>query len=263
MASVQISVVVFVLIIGTLSPFVSSLPAKVTPQQQHEDSPGELGKYFEGDMLTDPRKVMNRAGIIGEEYRWPNGVVPYDIHPDFDNEDRLLILTGLAHLEKYTCLRFVPRTFEKDYVLVNYGGPGSGYYSDVGRTGGRQILNLEPRLVDNSRFGTVVHEFIHAIGYFHEQSRTDRDDYVTINWENIMPGLEHNFEKYSADEVDSHGVPYDYSSIMHYPPRGFAIDPNVDTIIVPEGVTIGLRQRTSAYDVQKINNMYNCPPQKN
>ena len=152
----------------------------------------------------------------------------------------------------------MPRTIEKDFVLVQHGSPGSGYFSEVGRVGGRQILNLEPRLVDNSRFGTVVHEFIHAIGYFHEQSRTDRDDFVTINWDNILPDLEHNFDKYSADEVDPHGVPYDYGSIMHYPPRGFAIDPDVDTIIAPPGVTIGQRARMSERDIAKVNNMYNC-----
>ena len=146
-------------------------------------------------------------------------------------------------------------------MFVDYGSPGSGYFSSVGRRGGRQILNLEPNLVDNGRFGTIVHEFIHAIGYYHEQSRTDRDDWVYINWANIQPGKEGNFNKYTATQVNPHGVSYDYGSIMHYSSKGFAIDPEVDTIVVPgwTGATIGQRLRMSEKDIEKINNMY-CPP---
>jgi len=106
-----------------------------------------------------------------------------------------------------------------------------------------------------------VHEFIHAIGYYHEQSRTDRDDFVTINWENIQDGKEHNFNKYTAAEVDPHGVVYDYGSIMHYSSKAFAEDPNIDTIIAPESVSIGQREKLSPNDKMKINNMY-CSEQK-
>lgn len=159
-------------------------------------------------------------------------------------------------MEKHTCLRFVERSNELDYVFVNFGAPGSGYFSSVGRQGGSQILNLEPELVEEGRLGTTVHEFIHAIGYYHEQSRTDRDEYVTINWENIEDGKENNFQKYSAAEVDPHGVLYDYGSIMHYSSKGFAKDPTQDTIIVPEGITIGQRKKLSVRDIRKINNMY-------
>ena len=55
----------------------------------------------------------------------------------------------------------------------------------------------------------VVHELMHAAGFFHEQSRTDRDDHIIINWSNINRGFERNFEKLGPDMIQLLGTPYD------------------------------------------------------
>ena len=76
---------------------------------------------------------------------------------------------------------------------------------------------------------TIQHEFIHALGQFHVQSRPDRDQYVTIMWDNIQQGKEHNFKKH--DGTLTYNVPYDPKSFMHYSPYGFAIDSSKPTIV--------------------------------
>ena len=74
-----------------------------------------------------------------------------------------------------------------------------------------------------------MHEFIHALGMYHVQSRTDRDKYVEIKWDNIPEDAKHNFKiKKTTRTFD---VPYDPLSIMHYPNYAFAIDSSKPTIV--------------------------------
>lgn len=70
--------------------------------------------------------------------------------------------------------------------------------------------------------GVVVHELLHALGFYHQQSSTERDEYVKINWENIIPGHAHNFNKYARTHVSNFGVEYDYQSVMHYSSKAFS-----------------------------------------
>lgn len=56
----------------------------------------------------------------------------------------------------------------------------------------------------------------HAIGFQHEQTRPDRDGYVSIQTQNIQSGVAYNFMKYPSTQVNNYGVPYDYTSVMHY-----------------------------------------------
>lgn len=78
--------------------------------------------------------------------------------------------------------------------------------SSVGRNGGAQGLSLGPGCL---YVGIVMHEFMHAAGFWHEQSRADRDNYITINHLNIQDGMEYNFEKYSWDKIQTLDVEYD------------------------------------------------------
>merc|ERR1712048_166201 len=105
-----------------------------------------------------------------------------------------------------------------------------------------------------------MHEVMHALGFYHEQSRPGRDEYVEIFWENIQPGQEHNFIKYKNNEVDVLGAPYDYSSIMHYGKYSFALDAKAPTIqgIHNKAQTLGQRSALSPTDIFQINELYNC-----
>lgn len=103
---------------------------------------------------------------------------------------------------------------------------------------------------------------LHALGFWHEHSRPDRDDYITIQWDNIVAGAEDNFEKAAAVAVNSLGSPYDFNSIMHYTSNGFSIDSNLDTIVEKEPLEswekMGQRMRLSVNDINQLRLLYQC-----
>lgn len=105
--------------------------------------------------------------------------------------------------------------------------------------------------------GIAQHELNHALGFYHEQTRSDRDKYVKINWENISPETSYNFEK---QNTNNQNTPYDYSSIMHYGRTAFTIQPGLETITpIPDAtVEIGQRQGLSNIDILRINKLYGC-----
>ena len=65
------------------------------------------------------------------------------------------------------------------------------------------------------QIGTIAHEIGHAIGFHHEQSRPDRDEYISVVYANVQDNRVSNFDKYEAS-ISNYGVPYDTKSIMQY-----------------------------------------------
>ena len=103
-------------------------------------------------------------------------------------------------------------------------------------------------------FSSAVHEIGHVLGFWHEQSRPDRNQYVNIHEENIIPGYESNFDV--ETDVNSLGVTYDFNSIMHYSARAFARS-NTNTIsTIEEDIPFGLAPELSPLDIKQTNLLY-------
>lgn len=161
----------------------------------------------------------------------------------------------MIDIESKTCVKFIPRTNQADYLRIF---SGSGCWSYVGRIGGRQDLSLQSSGCFSH--GTIMHEIIHSLGYGHMHQHYDRDTLVRINWANVQPGYEHNFDKMSPSEWYNYGTPYDLSSVMHYGPYSFSKNGRltIQALISAQQSIIGQRTRLSTGDVQRINNMYQC-----
>uniref|UniRef100_A0A5S6QZ76 Metalloendopeptidase n=1 Tax=Trichuris muris TaxID=70415 RepID=A0A5S6QZ76_TRIMR len=195
-----------------------------------------------------------RSGRTGNAYRWPNGRIPYELSSSYSSYERAIIARAMQSYHERTCIRFVGRTNEVDYLAI---GKYDGCFSDVGRSGGRQLLSLDDGCVI---YRTVLHELMHSVGFWHEHERQDRDNYVEIIWRNIRPGAHSQFNKVDPSESNTYGESYDYRSIMHYDSKSFSRNGRDTMVARQPGMTsvMGKSPDFSPSDLRKINNMYKC-----
>jgi len=212
--------------------------------------PTLLAGLFEGDIAL-PR---TRAATNRKNAKWSHGYVPYNFSPDFDQWLRDNIRGAMQMIEDKTCLRFgFKQRYDKNYI---HFVRGKGCWSAVGMQRGPQKVSIGYGCEGK---GSIVHELLHAVGFWHEQSRTDRDQYVKINYENIDKEKWHNFNKYSHDEIDLLGIEYDYCSIMHYSAKAFSknAQPTIEALRETE-CDLGDKDSLSESDILKINKFYQC-----
>jgi len=237
--------------------------------QDPEVDPIELAGAFEGDIILaneEQLRLINdslvggpvthaRNAIIKQSQKWPGAVIPYVIGSSFNANGRAAIAAAMRKYHAETCIKFVPRSNHRNYIHIYRGG---GCSSMVGRQGGRQMVSLGNGCLHQ---GVIMHELMHAAGFWHEQSRYDRDSYIRINWGNIIRGMEYNFQKYDWNTISHLGQPYDLSSIMHYGSKAFTRDYRLTTIDALNGASmgnIGQRRGFSTIDRKKLNKLYSC-----
>ncbi|TNN89650.1 Dorsal-ventral patterning tolloid-like protein 1 [Liparis tanakae] len=146
---------------------------------------GKSGKSGKGGKIGNIMKSrIRRAATSRAERIWPGGVIPYVIGGNFTGSQRAMFKQAMRHWEKQTCVTFIEKTDEESYIVFTYRPCGCCSY--VGRRGnGPQAISIGKNC---DKFGIVVHELGHVIGFWHEHTRPDRDDHVTIIRDNIQPG---------------------------------------------------------------------------
>ncbi|RKH02998.1 hypothetical protein D7X32_15425 [Corallococcus carmarthensis] len=182
-------------------------------------------------------------------------LVPYTFSSNLPTKAKTAINAAIADYTRLTCVRFVPRVNQPNYVQFFDGG-ASQCYSYIGMLNdGMQKLSVG---VGCDVKGVVLHDMNHTLGFSHENNRPDRDRYVTIVVNKVPRDMLVSFAVESL--MDTQGLPYDYGSIMHYPGVAFSTDGS-RTIITKDPKAqskIGQRAGLSKLDIQKINKLYKC-----
>ncbi|RKH67060.1 M12 family metallopeptidase [Corallococcus llansteffanensis] len=194
------------------------------------------------------------AVITGTQdwFRWPNGVVPYTISSDLAQPSTLA--AAINAWQQSTQIRFVLRTASNaaqypNYVTFRATDTPGGNFSYVGMQTSPQSVQLS----SGATTGIMIHEIGHVLGMWHEHTRTDRDAYVRILWENVDP-------RYTADFDIRYGFTrdvfaYDFNSIMHYDST-IASKNGQPTVVKLGGGTIGVNSVLSVGDVNTIRRIY-------
>ncbi|KAL6461632.1 hypothetical protein MHYP_G00297760 [Metynnis hypsauchen] len=208
-----------------------------------------------GDIAVDDTG-RNADPCTSQGCKWPKSsdgrvYVPYVIANHFSSREVQVIQRGLDSFSAVSCIRFTPRSNQRDYVHIQ---SLNGCYSYVGRLGNGQAVSLDRNgcIYHN----TVQHELLHALGFNHEQTRSDRDNHIRVAWENIIENMKHNFNKINTL---NQGTPYDYNSVMQYHRTAFSKNGQPTMIPIPNSnVAFGQATQMSNNDILRLQRLYQC-----
>ncbi|XP_064646852.1 uncharacterized protein LOC135499821 [Lineus longissimus] len=214
----------------------------------------------------ESRRRRKRSALGSDVKAWPGGVVPYEFNSNYPAEGKGYVYKAMRTIENDSCITFVVRTTQDKYMIIGNSEPSQCYSSGIGYP---WTWYDETR---NMNFGwcwndvpSIIHELYHALGFWHEMSRPDRDDYIEIIWKNVQPGEGNKFQFQKAGTSTFSGYPYDYLSIMHYPLNAMAIDQNKYTM-KPKKLDlklfgkVGNQQLPTKLDKFELNTVYKCDP---
>ena len=229
---------------------------------------------FQGDIILekvdsiDPRHPLSSFGVKSlsldySQYLWPRVgnqyQIPYIITAGSGNLTNLN--TAITQFNStFSIIKFVARTTQTDYVNFYFDPNDNSAQGEatIGRAGGEQPVRGAGGSFNPCTVGTILHEMGHAVGLWHEQSRPDRDTYISVNYANVVKGSFYNYDQIYDDAQQT--TLFDYASIMEYPAFSFSRNgaPVIESI--PAGIPLSNPTGYTAADIDGIRRLYGDAP---
>ncbi len=162
---------------------------------------------------SDPAHVLKNSE---KPLPWPGGVVPYDISKLTPEQQTLALRAMQRWMDTGAKIKFIPRTTEIEYANFTGQTDAGNNTSRTGyKKGDRNDINITAFWWKQQEW-MPVHELGHVLGFDHEQQRWDRDQFITVHYENIKAGRSDDYDWIPKTNWIVSSLPYDYHSIMHY-----------------------------------------------
>ncbi|XP_063421977.1 serine-rich adhesin for platelets-like [Mytilus trossulus] len=207
------------------------------------------------DYHPDPPSDPSKRNFAPNIKLWPGKIVPYEINSTFTADERTKILNAIADFNRKTCVQWIPydSNTHDHYVYFN---DGTGCNSYVGQ------IRYIPQYVNLKRSscltnGIIIHEMLHAVGSYHEMSRKDRDNYMTVEMSNIIGGTGNvNYKLQQTSDIS----PFDPASDVMY--NIYSFSTNGDKTVLfhdwRQEFLAGTGKTLSFYDIADVTAAYGC-----
>lgn len=220
-----------------------------------EDSVFFLGDItFGKDQIQSVLSPQTKGAVIKNYVRyWTSFDIPFYISTDFSLTMRNKILSGISMITSACPLLNFYEVTSIPSSGICFVLSSDGSWSSIGKQSTTNYIHL----LSTAPAGTVAHEIMHTLGFFHEHQRTDRSSYITIYTSNIESGKESNFYTYSQNGYNGYNVgSYDINSIMHYSSYAFSSNGN-PTILTNSGATFSAqRSYLTSVDINSLKYIY-------
>lgn len=228
--------------------------------ESYHPSKADQNGLIEGDIIPD----MQIKGLVIGDKTWPNKTIPFYFKayipgtPDNgfrDEEHKEKIRANIKTFSEQTGFTFIE--FANKYRLWNEYP--NGVQITTAFVHNSSYVGMQPTLqVLKLTFGleeyVMHHELGHVAGLEHEFKRSDRDEHITVHYDNIPEYSWRQFDK-SLDAIMC--GPFDIESIMMYDPFNFAIDPELPAITLSDGSLYVFSKKLSKGDIETLNTKYN------
>ncbi len=202
------------------------------------------------------RDPLHRS-VVEDMRLWPEAKVHFTVSAEMTQNEKRAILESVAEITGQTCISFTSCLRCRNRIFISR--QGGGCWSGVlGMRKGVQKVNLGSGCW---RKGTIIHELLHAIGFYHEQSRPDRDGHVTVSMDLIKSDWRSQFHIYTG-RLQAIGD-FDFGSVMMYPHKHAQVGIHANRpYMVPKynkaanQRKMGQREGLSTEDVKKIKIAY-------
>ncbi len=219
-----------------------------TDARLFEDQLADTASSYDPNPVPDADQTALALG--GGVRKWTNNTVVYRIS-GLSGTVRSELQRSMVEWTSKTNVRFVERTNESNYVTISSSGSNSNSgVATLGMNGSRGFIRLGTR----ATAVVIIHELGHTLGYLHEQNRSDRDNFIIINFDNVQDNaVDQFFKSNSATFLTGQ---FDINSTMMYGSFTFSKNGQPTITDINGNLLPPRRARISALDIAGTNQAY-------